>query len=107
MTGDKRKRPQRKRGRRIQPEDSVLEAEKNIEVRALNHEHEKLLHWLQTVKFRRVLFGGVDEAQVWKKLEELDRLYAAALGAERARYDALLEEQKKAGSDKEERGNEG
>ena len=107
MTGDKRKRPQRKRGRRIQPEDSVLEAEKNIEARALNREHEKLLHWLQTVKFRRVLFGGVDEAQLWKKIEELDMLYAAALGAERARYDALLEEQKKVGWDKEERGNAG
>ena len=38
----------------------------------------------------------MDEVQLWKKLEELDRLYEAALIEERARCDALLEEQKAA-----------
>ena len=38
----------------------------------------------------KVLFGGVDEAQLWKKLEELNRLYEAAIRAERARYDTLI-----------------
>ena len=41
---------------------------------------------------------------MWKKLEELDRLYEAAISAERARYDALLEKQMKTGSFGEESG---
>ena len=32
---------------------------------------------------------------MWKKLEELDRLYDAAIRAERARYNALLDTYKK------------
>lgn len=63
--------------------------------RIISHEHEKLLQWFQTVKFRKTLFGGVDEAYLWKKLEELNGLYETALVAERARYDALLEKQKR------------
>ncbi|MCD7744591.1 MAG: hypothetical protein LUI13_04775 [Lachnospiraceae bacterium] len=59
----------------------------------LNAEHQKMLDWLRTVKFRKKLFGGVDEADVWRKLEDLNRLYEASLVAERARYDALLEAQ--------------
>ncbi len=62
----------------------------------LNVEHQKMLEWLKTVRFRRALVGGLDEADVWKKLEELNNLYDACLVAERARYDALLEEQTKA-----------
>ena len=38
--------------------------------------------------------GGVNEADVWKKIAELNALYEAALSAERARYDALLKEQR-------------
>lgn len=57
----------------------------------LNHEHQKIAVWLKNVKFRRCIFGGIDEKDVWKKLEELNGIYEAALGAERARYDALLD----------------
>lgn len=64
---------------------------------AVNREHEELIQWFQTVKFRKVLFGGVDEIQMWKKLEELNKLYEAAIRAERARYDALLLERTGAG----------
>ena len=55
--------------------------------------------WLKQVKFRRRLFGGVDETQVWTKIRELNELYQQALVAERARYDALLAEQKKGVAD--------
>ena len=41
------------------------------------------------------IFGGVDETQVWTKIRELNDIYQRALTAERARYDALLAEQKK------------
>ena len=55
--------------------------------------------WLKQVKFRRRLFGGVDETQVWTKIRELNELYQQALVAERARYDALLAEQSKGVAD--------
>lgn len=60
---------------------------------ALNPAHQQLLDWFRTVKFRHVALGGVDEVQLWKKLEELYTLYEQALAAERARYDALLSQQ--------------
>lgn len=61
-------------------------------VRPLNYEQNKILNWLKSVRFRRKLFGGVSENDVWKKIEELNRMYDAALRAERARYDALLQQ---------------
>ena len=57
----------------------------------LNHQQAAIVKWLRQVRFRKTLFG-VDEADVWKKLAELNELYEAALSAERARYDALLQE---------------
>jgi len=55
-----------------------------------NHEHEEIIRWLQTVRFRKAFFGGVDETDLWKKLAALNELYEASLRSERARYDALL-----------------
>lgn len=60
--------------------------------RPLNHEHERLRVWFSGIRFRKKLFGGVDEADVWKKLAEVHALYEVALSAERARYDALLQQ---------------
>ena len=58
----------------------------------LNHEQASIQKWLKQVRFKKKMFGGVDEADVWKKIAELNELYEAALSAERARYDALLTE---------------
>ena len=58
----------------------------------LSREQKKIAQWLKQVKFRKTLFGGVDERDVWKKIGELNELYNEALVAERARYDALLAE---------------
>ena len=58
----------------------------------LNHEQARIPNWLKQVRFKKAAFGGVDEADVWKKIAELNALYEAALSAERARYDALLAE---------------
>lgn len=60
----------------------------------LNHEQERIQKWLKSVRFKKTLFGGVDEADLWKKIAELNSLYEAALSAERARYDALLTERR-------------
>ena len=88
-----KKRKRMEKGRRPSQEESRGRA---FETEPVNQGHEKLIQWFQTVHFRKTLFGGVDEVQLWKKLEELDRLYEAALIEERARCDALLEEQKAA-----------
>lgn len=47
--------------------------------------YQEILTWLQQVKFKKTLFGGVDEADVWKKIGELTELYEKALIAERAK----------------------
>lgn len=59
-----------------------------------NHCLDDVTDWLKKVKFRKKIFGGVDERDVWKKIDELNTLYNNALVAERARYDALLKKAK-------------
>lgn len=55
----------------------------------------EILEWLSHVRFRRALLGGVREADVWKKIAELDALYEKLLEAERIRFDTLLKERTK------------
>lgn len=86
----KEKKTAKKGSRNAQPERLP-----ETKTKALNHEQEKLRQWFQEVKFRKVLFGGVDEIQLWKKLEELNQIYETSLSAERARYDALLVDHQK------------
>ena len=59
----------------------------------ISPEQEAIIQWFRTVKFRKNLLGGVDEAAMWKKLEELYALYEAAIRAERTMYNVLLEQQ--------------
>ena len=63
----------------------------------VNFEHERMAEWIKRLKFRRKLFFGLDERDVWKKLSQLNDMYEASLRAERARYDALLCERQNAG----------
>ena len=55
-----------------------------------NPELDEVARWLASVKFKKKLLGGLDPADVWKKLEELNALYENAIVAERARYNLLL-----------------
>lgn len=59
---------------------------------SMNSEQEKIVEWLKKVHFKKQPFGGVSEADVWKKIDELNKLYDAALMAERIRYETLLNE---------------
>ena len=61
------------------------------EEHCISPEHQAIVQWYKTVKFRKNLLGGVNEAAMWKKLEELYALYDAAIRAERTRYNVLLE----------------
>ena len=62
-------------------------------------QEETIRNFLQKVKFRKQIFGGVSEKDVWTKIGELNEMYRQALLAERSRCDALIAEhdQKKAG----------
>lgn len=72
--------------------------QKISDIQPVNQEHKELIKWFQTVKFRKKLIGGIDESHLWKRLEELNNLYEAALKAERIRYDVLLREYTKSSS---------
>ena len=61
-------------------------AEQFPQTEALNHEHEKLKEWFLTVRFRKVLFGGVDEIHLWKKLEELNQRLQEPIQTETESY---------------------
>lgn len=56
----------------------------------INSTHAEICEWIKKLKFKRKLFGGLDEDDVLRKMTELNALYEAALLSERARFDALL-----------------
>lgn len=60
----------------------------------INSTHRDIVLWIRQLKFKKKLFGGVDEEDVLKKIGELNSLYEKALLQERARYDALLKAHK-------------
>ena len=47
-------------------------------------------------EIRKKLFGGVDEADVWKKLEQLQQTYQLVYDEQAAYYQALLDERDQA-----------
>ena len=49
-------------------------------------EEAAVLEWIKTVKFKKVMFGGVDEKDVWKKIDELNGLYEKLIIAVRAEH---------------------
>lgn len=60
----------------------------------INSVHQEIVDWIHKLKFKKTMFGGVKEADVLKKMEELNALYEKALLHERARYEALLNQQR-------------
>ena len=85
----------RERKAKNKKEEALSNTKKDTSTEVINQEHKEIIKWFQTVKFRRMLFGGVDENDVWKKLQELNRLYESAIRAERERYNILLEDHQK------------
>ena len=51
---------------------------------------EEIVKWLKKMKFRKKIFGGVDEADVWKKIEQLDEKYQAALHDQKLYYEGWI-----------------
>lgn len=53
---------------------------------------DEIADYLKKLRFRKKVIGGVDEADVWKKLEALQKEYSAAFDAQAERSQALLQE---------------
>lgn len=53
---------------------------------------EDLTEVFKTLRFRKTLFGGVAEKDVWKKLDMLQREYRSAYEMQQERYEARLQE---------------
>lgn len=73
----------------------IEETRNNTENEELSQEFLKIAQWLKKLRFRKKIFGGVCEQDVWKKIGELNAMYEEALRAERIRYDALIEHYRK------------
>lgn len=58
---------------------------------------------ISAMKFRKKVFGGVDESDVWRQLENLQRLYQLVYDEQAAYYQALIDERDQALAQAEER----
>lgn len=74
---------------------AVHTEQESFEAEPINAEQQKIIQWLKKVHFKKRIFGGVSEADVWKKIGELNTMYDAALAAERIRYDTMIEHYRK------------
>ena len=69
-------------------------SEQDLSYDVLKREQIKIHKWLKEVRFRKQFVGGVNEQDVWKKIQQLSDMYESALTMERFRYEVLLEQQK-------------
>ena len=53
---------------------------------------EDIAEFIDKMKFRKSLFGGVDEQSVWKKIEDLNNEYKSVFDEQETKYRTLLEE---------------
>lgn len=53
---------------------------------------EDIAELFKGLRFKKKLFGGVDEKDVWKKLDLVQKEYRAAYEIQQERYEARLEE---------------
>ena len=53
---------------------------------------EDIADFIEKMKFRKSLFGGVSENSVWKKIDDLNNEYKSVFDAQEVRYRTLLEE---------------
>ena len=53
---------------------------------------EDIASYIEAIRFRKKLFGGLDSIDVWKKLRKLDAMYAAVSDNQKLQYEALIKE---------------
>lgn len=55
----------------------------------------EILEQLKKTKFKKQIFGGINEADVWKKIEELNSLYEKKFNEQEIKYKTLLKEKER------------
>lgn len=63
--------------------------------------HKEIARWMKSVEFKSKVFGGVDEADVWKKIDELNLLYEKLLLEKQAQNSSAPVESEEAGESDE------
>lgn len=53
---------------------------------------DEIAELFKKLRFRKRLFGGVSEKDVWKKLEQIQNEYRSAYEAQAQRYEGRLQE---------------
>jgi tRNA U34 5-carboxymethylaminomethyl modifying enzyme MnmG/GidA len=53
---------------------------------------EEIAQFIEKMKFRKSLIGGVDEQSVWKKIDDLNNEYKSVFEEQEVKYRTLLEE---------------
>lgn len=56
------------------------------------HTMQDIAQALADMKFRKKTFGGIEEADLWRKLESLQNLYQQVYDEQAAYYQALLDQ---------------
>lgn len=56
---------------------------------------EKIEQYLENLKFKKQTLGGVSEADVLAKIQQLSDLYAEAFKDQRIKYESILDEKNK------------
>lgn len=74
--------------------------DKSSNDKELMPEQKQIADWLKKVKFKKKLVGGVNEIDVWKKIEELDSMYEEALKAQQIRCNTLIDYYKNLSSER-------
>ena len=59
------------------------------------NELEKIEQYLENLKFKKQTIGGVSEADVLAKIQQLSDLYAEAFKNHQIKYEAILDEKNK------------
>ena len=88
-------KPGNKKRRTKHLNQNTMAEQRPVETEPINAEQLKIIQWLKIVRFKKRILGGVSEADVWKKIGELNTMYEAALSAERIRYDTMIEHYRK------------
>lgn len=56
---------------------------------------DEIAELFQNLKFKKVLFGGVKEIDVWKQLDRIQKEYRSAYETQQACYEARLMDREK------------
>lgn len=52
--------------------------------------NQELKEFIKNLKFKKKLVGGVDEVDVWNKLEAIEKEYQRLLDIQKAKYEAII-----------------